>query len=156
MNKDDIFLLLSGALTLSVTGGEGASEELAIAPKRSYISIWKFSTFLIYQKIKFWRRKKSHFFYPYPPQRGVIKKLRFWKLVGEPKLQNRVIPRQTTGKKLDVFKNASNFLYHLSNLNDDWGMLLLAILTIFGPFFTESWFLYYFHHLRLHFLCLLA
>ena len=63
----------------------------------------------------------------------------------------RVIPCQTTGKKLEVSKNASNFLYHLSNLNHDWWRLLLAILTIFGPFLTESWFSY-FHHLWLNFL----
>ena len=66
-----------------------------------------------------------------------------------------VIPRQTTGKKLDVSKNASNFLYHLSNLNDDWWRLLLAILTIFGPFLTESWFSY-FHHFWLNFVYFLA
>ena len=63
--------------------------ELAIAPKRIYISIWKFLTFLIYQKPKFWRRKNP-IFLPHPPQRGVLKKWRFWKLVGEPKLQNMI------------------------------------------------------------------
>ena len=65
--------------------------ELAIAPKRIYISIWKFLTFLLYQKPKFWRRKKSDFFTPSPLRRGVLKIWKFWKLVGEPnKLLNMI------------------------------------------------------------------
>ena len=59
-------------LTLSPKGGGLGGPplaELAIAPKRIYISIWKFLTFLIYQKPKFWRKKKSDFFTP-PPLRG--------------------------------------------------------------------------------------
>ena len=43
--------------------------ELAIAPKRIYILIWNLLTFLIYQKPKFWRRKKFDFFTP-PPLGG--------------------------------------------------------------------------------------
>ena len=51
--------------------------------------------------------------------------------------QQRVIPRQTTGKKLNISKNASNFLYHLYNLNDDLRRLLLAILTNFWSIFDK-------------------
>ena len=53
---------LAKALTLSLA-------ELAIAPKRMYILIIKFLTFLRYQKPKFWRGKKSNFFTP-PPLGG--------------------------------------------------------------------------------------
>ena len=34
--------------------------------------------------------EKIGFFYPSPPQRGVLKKLRYWKLVGESKFQNMI------------------------------------------------------------------
>ena len=53
--------------------------ELAIAPKRIYILIWNFLTFLIYQKPKFWRRKKSDFFTP-PPSEGGTKKMKILKV----------------------------------------------------------------------------
>ena len=52
-------------LTLPRRGGESA-----IAPKRIHISIWNFLTFLIYQKPKFWRGKKSDFFTPLPLRGG--------------------------------------------------------------------------------------
>ena len=42
------YLLLEGG-----GGSEAPLAELAIAPNRIYISIWKFLTFLIYQKPKF-------------------------------------------------------------------------------------------------------
>ena len=62
---------------------------LFVASKRMYMSVWNFLTFLIYQKPKF-EGEKIRFFYPTPPQRGVVKKWKFWKVVGEPKLQNMI------------------------------------------------------------------
>ena len=50
-------------------GGGPPLAELAIAPKRIYILIWNFLTFLLYQKPKFEEEKKSVFFTP-PPLGG--------------------------------------------------------------------------------------
>ncbi len=80
-------------LTLPVRGGGLFSPPLTflfVASKRMYMLVRNFLTFLIYQKPKFWRRKKIRFFYPTPPRRGVLKKWKFWKVVGEPKLQNMI------------------------------------------------------------------
>ena len=80
-------------LTLPGRGGGLFSPPLTflfVASKRMYMLVWNFLTFLIYQKPKFWRKKKSDFFSPPPPRRGVLKKWKFWKVVGEPKLQNMI------------------------------------------------------------------
>ena len=60
-------------LTLSPMGGGLRGPplaELAIAPKRIYVLIWNYLTFLIYQKPKFWKRKKIEFFTPTPLREG--------------------------------------------------------------------------------------
>ena len=57
--------------------------------KRVQVHLWNFLTFPKYQKWKLWQHFNSNF-KPIPPQRGVLKKWRFWKLVGEPKLQNMI------------------------------------------------------------------
>ena len=77
--------------------------ELAITPKRIYILFWNFLTFLIYQKPKFWRKKKIDFFYPTPPRRGVLKKWKFWKVVGEPKLQNVIFKAHENKAKSKIW-----------------------------------------------------
>ena len=50
-----------------------------------YINL-KFLDFSYISKTKILKKKKIRFFYPTPPRRGVLKKWKFWKLVGEPKL----------------------------------------------------------------------
>ena len=50
----------------------------------------KLFDFSYISKTKMLKQKKIRFFYPTPPQRGVLKKWKFWKLVGEPKLQNLI------------------------------------------------------------------
>ena len=50
----------------------------------------KLLDFSYISKTKILKKKKIRFFYPIPPKRGVLKKWKFWKLVGEPKLQNMI------------------------------------------------------------------
>ena len=50
-----------------------------------YINL-KLLDFSYISKTKILKKKKIRFFYPTPPRRGVLKKWKFWKLVGEPKL----------------------------------------------------------------------
>ena len=64
--------------------------ELTIAPKRIYNRFESSWLFLYIKNQNFEEEKKSDFFTPTPPQMGVLKKGRFWKLVGEPKLQNMI------------------------------------------------------------------
>ena len=52
--------------------------ELVFAPKRIYISIWKFLTFLIYQNLNF-EEKRNPIFLPHPPSEGGTKKMKIFK-----------------------------------------------------------------------------
>ena len=54
-----------------------------------YINL-KLLDFSYISKTKILKKKKIRFFYPTPPRRGVLKKWKFWKVVGEPKLQNMI------------------------------------------------------------------
>ena len=54
-----------------------------------YINL-KVLDFSYISKTKILKKKKIRFFYPTPPRRGVLKKWKFWKVVGEPKLQNMI------------------------------------------------------------------
>ena len=78
--------------TLSLTGGPRRPPPSGIgdcSKMHLYIDLKVFD-FSYKSKTKILKKKKIRFFYPTPPQRGVLKKWRFWKLVGEPKLQNMI------------------------------------------------------------------
>ena len=69
-----------------ISYGEAPPSGIGDCSKTHLYIDWKVLDFSNISKTKILKEKKIRCFYPTPPRRGGLKKLKFWKLVGEPKL----------------------------------------------------------------------